>query len=735
MEVTLRLSSLLGNWAVVLSFFQECTSLQYFQVKVENKSENLEIVRGDTLRNTASVFLRKKAVLSLGCSHLYYPSKMHSEMLDLQCTLGSHEVVPCIILIMTDNAEIYNIDWRQFFNFYDQLKGLTEHCLEYDLSMDALLSVVKSVPGLKGMNLALRFLTVDGAFSIVQLMLTCPSLHKIEESDSETNSVSTDHSDSSESTDSSESDSETNSISSDHSDTCSSTNSVSEEIENYELDLCSELIVRKNASNKFKLSLRCNSSDPDTKAVLAYISLILTEYTEESEIDWRCFFQSYYDSKGSTERSTDFDGKVNNILRFLQDVSGLKEVEMGIHSLTETWASCILHLCYANNSIDNICLLLEKEKDMESACSSFTIRRNHIDSTVTVEIQRVKHTETSPSLISFKVPDSEICNINGHDLLHRMRCLKCINDKPLEYEEGINKLMSLLHGIPGLQELELEIGTLTRSWANRILTFSTCPSLNKICVKGHMLMEDAILTIQNDWKRDCIVVLKGLLLEKEKDMESACLSCTIKRNLTDSTVTLKIQRVKHQKTSPSLISFKVPDSEISNINGHDLLHRMRCPKCINDKSYNYEEEMNKLMSFLHGIPGLQKLKLKIGNLTRSWATQILSFSTCPSLNKICVKGHMLMEDAILKIKKKWKRRDCVVVLKGLRCSNSTDRCTEEYWSPESFQSCNKKVKLSLCRGCFSELDESYSESEIDIYKEVFEGYEDFREPEWDDEEM
>ncbi|KAL6468199.1 hypothetical protein MHYP_G00238760 [Metynnis hypsauchen] len=637
-EVYLQLSSLHENCAVnILAFVQACTSLQYLQVEVNNGGEHLGIVRGNALQESS----HGKVLLLLGCDHLYYTHPEHDNLLQARERLvrrrgvaalkqimtsmlrfesqNSHKVAPCITLIMTDNTEIYNIDWKQFFHFYDHLKGQTEHCLQYDQSMNALLSVVKSIPGLKEIRMGLRFLTVDGAFSIFQLMQTCPSLCRIDvtvagqftknanssgfsldgEVDSETNSISSDHSDSSRLTNisfpqDSESDSEINSVSSDHSNLYRLTNSVSPEIavEHYELDLCSELRVRRNARNEFKLSLRCNSSDSDTKAVLSYISLILTEYTEESEIDRRRFFQSYYDSKGLTEsRSTDFDGKVNNILRFLHDVPGLKKVEMGIHSLTETWASHILHLCHENNSIDNICLLLEETDDQDSACSSFTVKRNHTDSKVTVKIRSVTYTEDSPSFISFTVSYSEILSVNGPDLLYRMRRLR--------FE--------------------------------------------------------------------------------------------------------------------------------------------------NDKSYNYEEEINELMSSLHGIPGLQKLKLEIGNLTERWATRILSFSNCLSLSRICVaaSSRMIMEDAVLTIQNNWRRCDCVVVLKGLRCSNSTARCTEENWTPHTYLQCNNMVKLLLCGGHCSQLDGYYktdSESEVDTYNYRFdlndhEDQPDAREPEWAEEEL
>ncbi|KAI4886429.1 hypothetical protein NFI96_000484 [Prochilodus magdalenae] len=295
----------------------------------------------------------------------------------------SHIVVPCITLVITDNNEINKIDWRQFFHLYYQLKDQTEHCLLYDQSLDLLVSAVNSIPDLKEMRLALRFLTGNGALSMVKLMHTCPSLRKI------------------------------------------------------------------------KLSLRCYSSSPDSKSVLTYISLILTEYTKESETAWRDFIQSYYNLKGLTERSSDFTEKVNTLLHILSSMSGLKVLDLGVHSLTETWASCILQLCHDNSSIDHISLLLEGEYSSDSACSSFTVERDCTDM-VTVKICSEKCT---PSFISFTVPHPEILNVDVRGLLYRMQCLndklrcsnstvKCTEENwtPGSYQQCNNMVKLRVHG-------------------------------------------------------------------------------------------------------------------------------------------------------------------------------------------------------------------------------------------------------------------------------------------------
>lgn len=50
---------------------------------------------------------------------------------------------------------------------------------EYDQSMDEVLSHMKTIPALREVELALRFLTVQSAFNILQLIQTSSSLRKI----------------------------------------------------------------------------------------------------------------------------------------------------------------------------------------------------------------------------------------------------------------------------------------------------------------------------------------------------------------------------------------------------------------------------------------------------------------------------------------------------------------------------------------------------------------------------
>lgn len=61
--------------------------------------------------------------LSVGCNHVNYLDDCDD--FDL-FKPPEHKVVPCITIIVTDDSENANADWRRFFQAYNQLKDLTE---------------------------------------------------------------------------------------------------------------------------------------------------------------------------------------------------------------------------------------------------------------------------------------------------------------------------------------------------------------------------------------------------------------------------------------------------------------------------------------------------------------------------------------------------------------------------------------------------------------------------------
>ncbi|XP_046732033.1 uncharacterized protein LOC124402812 isoform X2 [Silurus meridionalis] len=524
-DLYIHLESLPEKWAVgVIYFLQACSSLGIFQLSMGSEGETLGIIKG-----TDSSWSSEKTYMTFGCSHLGYN---YHGLTSTNC--DKHSVLPCIMLTMRNNTKFCTDSWDTFFHHYNQLKTMTKLCLEYDQSLDVVLSHINTIPALEKVEMALQFLTVHGASSILHLILTSSSLYKIDvvlamwdmtdfendsqdwmsfQGESDGDSNCSDLSGSNTATEFSvqgESDGDSNCSDS------SGSNRATEfsfETENYELDLCSKLRIRKTIENKFKLSLRCNSSDPDTKAVFAYISLTLSKTSNETEIIWRNFFQSFYETKGLTKRdNTYFDEKLNALLSFLHNLPGLENVEFGTHSLNESWVSWIFSLSHKNPNIFSICLLLEQnEQDDNNACSSLTIKRNFTDAMITVKVDLLQN--TIPSLIHLKLPCAEICNIDGAGLLYRLRHLRNLNDTSPEYDMQMSELISFLHSVPQLQKVKLRIENLTTAWVKRILSLKTCHSLTKILVTtslSNILVEKAISELEYKWTRhDCVVVIRG----------------------------------------------------------------------------------------------------------------------------------------------------------------------------------------------------------------------------------
>ncbi|XP_030629290.1 NACHT, LRR and PYD domains-containing protein 3-like [Chanos chanos] len=79
-------------------------------------------------------------------------------------------------------SELLNIDWKSVIQIFCKFKDkpITEMCGEdFDEKMDALLSLLPSVCGLKTVEMKMSDLTVNLAVRIISLIQTCPGLHNV----------------------------------------------------------------------------------------------------------------------------------------------------------------------------------------------------------------------------------------------------------------------------------------------------------------------------------------------------------------------------------------------------------------------------------------------------------------------------------------------------------------------------------------------------------------------------
>ncbi|XP_056337467.1 uncharacterized protein LOC130247973 [Danio aesculapii] len=538
-EVKVWLNNLIESWAAGLfSLFLSCSSLLHVQLKTSmslaNDVESLGLLREDD-----------EVRLSVGCNHLNYIDNYDIDLFKPP----EHKVLPCVTLTVTDEPENANADWNRFFQAYNQLKDLTECSPEYDQSMSDLLSILHSVSGLKKVDLNCRFMTVNGASRVLDLIQMNPSLNTLSFLTSELpesnkvnikmdyrnkfysiNKTSEEDSDSEGSnkirfssarqiSDDSDEDSMSSSLSD-----CSDEINDSDELDSVEQIHGLEIRMRKTVSGQSSVFLKCSGSSPGTQSLLSRIELTLSENMGKANSDWETFLQAYNKCKGISASSPALNESVGALLASLDSVSGLKELQLTIGILSETWPPKIFSLCHTCSSLHHICLQVEHDKkySLLNACSSLSITRNTTDSvwTVAINLPRDAMIEISPSFISFTFPCSEISKLDAQYLFETLGFLKGFDESYEEHEELVGNLISAVLFVPGLQRVEFKISNLTDSWVSRILSLlEVCPGLQVIrfdCIESNgILLEDVVRILQSSQMNSiCRIIITGMKCSK-----------------------------------------------------------------------------------------------------------------------------------------------------------------------------------------------------------------------------
>uniref|UniRef100_A0A9J8BNI5 NACHT, LRR and PYD domains-containing protein 3-like n=1 Tax=Cyprinus carpio carpio TaxID=630221 RepID=A0A9J8BNI5_CYPCA len=164
------------------------------------------------------------------------------------------------------------------------------------------------------------------------------------------------------------------------------------------------------------------------------------------------------------------------------------------------------------------------------------------------------------------------------------------------------------------------------------------------------------------------------------------------------------------QNEPSLseIILKCPHSKASSINIKSFLQSFHSVNCITDESADFDRQVNALLSQLPSVSGLSAINLSVPVLTETWASRILFLvESCPRLAVISfnagLKGSdgteglpgLLMEEGIKLLKESTKRPECIVNIRGFRCSKTSDRCTRHTKQVEEL-SCNQRVTIEFC---------------------------------------
>ncbi|XP_067219391.1 uncharacterized protein [Chanodichthys erythropterus] len=388
-EVKVWLNNLIESWAAGLfTLFLSCSSLLHLQLNTSmslvNDVESLGVMRED----------EGGVRLSVGCNHVNYLDDCDD--FDL-FKPPEHKVVPCITIIVTDDSENANADWRRFFQAYNQLKDLTECSSEYDTSVSDLLSALHSVSGLKNVDLAFRFMTVDGASRVLDLIQMKPSLSALtflavkQPETSKANlkkgyrnefssilkmSESEEDSDSDRSNDfcwqsarQMSGDSDEECLSSPLGD-CSHEMNDSDQLDNVERILCSEIRMWKYLSGQYSLQVEY---DKRYSVLNVCSSLSITKNITDSTwtVDIRLarnskneispsfisftspcseipklneLFETLDILKDLKDSCSEHEELVSDLMSSLLCVSGLRRIGLEIGSLTENWVKWILSL-------------------------------------------------------------------------------------------------------------------------------------------------------------------------------------------------------------------------------------------------------------------------------------------------------------------------------------------------------------------------------------------------------
>lgn len=162
----------------------------------------------------------------------------------------------------------------------------------------------------------------------------------------------------------------------------------------------------------------------------------------------------------------------------------------------------------------------------------------------------------------------------------------------------------------------------------------------------------------------------------------------------------------------SEIILKCPRSKASSINVKSFLQAFHSVNCITEESADFDRQVDALLSQLPSVSGLSAITLSVPVLTETWASRILFLvESCPILavisfnagsqgsdgagGALMVLPGLLMEEGIKLLKESAKRPECIVNIRGFRCSKSSDRCTRHTKQLEEL-SCNQRVTIEFC---------------------------------------
>ncbi|XP_048106819.1 NACHT, LRR and PYD domains-containing protein 1 homolog isoform X2 [Alosa alosa] len=362
------------------------------------------------------------------CSSLYFQKYANSLRLyiTIDPVMVPETVISRIALTFLHSPKTAIIDFKDFVQELHILRGLREKPA-WEKHMNALLSVLRSLPGLREVELTVDRVTEGLAVDILSSINTCPNLNKLQIKKEPPH----------------------------WSDWF--TNGTNSDLKSF----CSVLSVEKDFSKqldpKLKFSVKCRDGTLDATLTLAYVS--------NSAINFHNFLQKFHTLSVLRKNSSGCDEHVDALISSLNTLPGLEQVDLTLSPLTVSWVTGSL-------SIFQTCPSLQRLQINRCSFPS-----GHLFVTKNA-MNRYRLDEIGFFRLDVKM---SLESKNFDMMLDSSGMAIQLTESSAGSDELAFALLSSLCPMLGLREVKLRVHLLTVFWAVRGLSLiQTCPSLQKL---------------------------------------------------------------------------------------------------------------------------------------------------------------------------------------------------------------------------------------------------------------
>ncbi|XP_041925577.1 NACHT, LRR and PYD domains-containing protein 1 homolog isoform X1 [Alosa sapidissima] len=410
------------------------------------------------------------------CSSLRVGKNQHSFTVSVEDDGSTFQpAVSQLSATLPNCEEIAN--WTPLLKSFHELRALKSNP-ELEKNVEMLFSSLRSLPGLKKVYLNARVQKIQWAFELLSLIHNCANLQEMD--------VMVKH----------RLEQET---------LCSFLSLKKAPYSTLKQEAMIRLTVEQNTLGisssqtppSFSVDDRSWRKPSLTPSLLAQekrwspLSLISLTFpgSEYSTGNWKLFLDMFYNLNKNT--STDVETDVDTLFTTLRSVRGLREVELRVQGLTESWTHHILSFI-RDQEID-VHVLKKWESCEESLCSSFFVRKTA--STFRLAVEHLRKGSSTPALsyISILVDTNTVTPSDWTDYLKSFHTLKHEIESRYLYD-FVGPLLFPLGSLAGLREVELRVSCLTEVWADNILSLiDRCSNLQEVRLSaGHSVVSDGL---------------------------------------------------------------------------------------------------------------------------------------------------------------------------------------------------------------------------------------------------